>query len=305
MNHYLRPVARYTSNTILAEIASQLPGWPQAVQVADTCLHRLQALHLDPEQSDSEADIERILTTGEVPDDFGQHLARQRAYIEDHQNQRTVLDDLAKRAVIQCESVISGAAPAILTELNARVTATISEVRTLAQDLDGIQSADDAITAGKKASDAWRQLPTLRARYDALRTAQAVVMGQNYEGILESARRTADNDRLARDTDIANLDEVWPGWRAQAASDVPRDFISGERLILAPWPADPLAQLVWLATSDAKVWVPTKQQLVQLWEDRKRADQEAIIAARKAEREGKPNPKPNPKRGVRMMPMMF
>lgn len=46
--------------------------------------------------------------------------------------------------MIQCESVISGAAPAILTELNARVTATISEVRTLAQDLDGIQSADDA-----------------------------------------------------------------------------------------------------------------------------------------------------------------
>jgi len=301
MNHYLRPIARYTSNTILAEIASQLPGWTQAVQVADTCLHRLQALHLDPEQSDSEADIERILNTGEVPDDFGQHLARQRAYIEDHQDQRTVLDDLAKRAVIQCESVISGAAPAILTELNARVTATISEVRTLAQDLDGIQSADDAITAGKKASDAWRQLPTLRAQYDALRTAQTVVMGQNYEGIAERARQIGDNDRLARDTDIANLDEVWPGWRAQAASDVPRDAISGERLISAPWPADPLAQLVWLATSDAKVWAPTKQQLVQLWEDRARADQKAIIAARKAES----SPNPNPKRGVRMMPMMF
>lgn len=290
MNHYLRPISRYTSNTVLAEIAAQLPGYAPAVQVADTCLHRLQALYLDPEKADSAADIERILASGEVPDDFGQHLARQRAYIEDHQNQRAVLDDLAKRAVIQCESIISGAAPTILTELNTRMTATVSDVRTLAQDLDGVHCADDALAAGEKAADAWRQLPTLRAGYDALRTAQTIVMGENYSSLLERSRQTGDSDRLARDTDIANLDQVWPSWRGQTVHEVPRDAISHARLIPAPWPADPLAQLVWLATSDAKVWIPTKAQLEELWTDRKRADQEAILAARRAEREGKPNP---------------
>jgi hypothetical protein len=62
-------------------------------------------------------------------------------------------------------------------------------------------------------------------------------------------------DDIASDLILRNLDQLMPTWRR------PDDrFTMGMRELgdRRPWPTDdPLAELVWLATSDAEPWLPT------------------------------------------------
>lgn len=263
-NYFLRPVAKWNNNPTLRRIVDTLPGYSEAITVADTCLHRLQNLSIDPDMTDAATEIEQILATGTVPDDFGTHLARQRAYLEDHNHQRSVLDDLAKQAAERASIIVSSQAPTILSALNDNLGTVLDVVRSLAKDLDGALTADQAVAAGKKASDAWRLLPSSKSDYDQIRTAQNIVMIETYPGENLRARSNNNGDPLARDTYLANLDEIWPTWSVAGM----REEISGDRLQPAPWPVDELGQIVWLATSNAEPWVPTKQQLLDLWEER-------------------------------------
>ncbi|SHY85547.1 Uncharacterised protein [Mycobacteroides abscessus subsp. bolletii] len=73
-------------------------------------------------------------------------------------------------------------------------------------------------------------------------------------------------DELASDLMISNLDEVLPGWRAPQTGTI---RIQGPAPDRRPWPADPIEQLVWLALSDARPWIPTITELGKLWAARK------------------------------------
>ncbi len=74
------------------------------------------------------------------------------------------------------------------------------------------------------------------------------------------------DDPLASDLSIANLDSIFPDWKRPPAD---KTIVGWERPDPRPWPTDdPIAQLVWLATSGAKLWVPTLKQLHELREQR-------------------------------------
>ena len=63
---------------------------------------------------------------------------------------------------------------------------------------------------------------------------------------------------------IRNIDSVFPGWLDGATTTF---SMSGARPDPRPWPTDPVAQLVWLSSSAAEVWLPTFAQLEQLQQE--------------------------------------
>ncbi|MBZ4558585.1 hypothetical protein GBO17_14230 [Mycobacterium avium subsp. hominissuis] len=206
--------------------------------------------------------------------------------------ERRTLDELAfeakRRALMSLRgeidnrlpSIIAVHADAILASLAADFATLMTEVESVATELRGARNASEAIAHG--AEDAWRRLPELRDEYDKLRSAQSSVMLVAVAPhILATAKSDYIDDPLASDLAIANLDEVLPGWRRP---DNRATTTFGELGDRRPWPVDdPIEQLVWLVTSDAEPWLPT------------RADLSALRAKRQA-RAAKAGPKPQPVR---------
>lgn len=159
-------------------------------------------------------------------------------------------------------------------------------VNTHADTITGVATAADAIAAGPDQVAAWSAITAARTSYDQLRTAQKVIMLRCYEQDWHKAARTGLNlPAEANDAIIANLDEVWPSWRASApaggaggrvepAGVVRRDLVTGARLDPAPWPDDPVAQLLWFATNSVHTWIPTPKRLAALWTERRDRDLE-------------------------------
>lgn len=182
-------------------------------------------------------------------------------------------------------SVITVHSDAILASLASQFATLMEEVRSVAAELHGATTAGDAIARGTE--NAWRQLPDLRDQYDRLRAAQQTVITVSFEPhLIATARSPHIEDPLASDFALANLDEVLPGWRRPDRRAVTPFGELGDR---RPWPIDdPLAQLVWLVTSDAQPWLPTAKDLAAL-----RAKRQTLRA--------KAGPKPQPVRGEKAL----
>lgn len=118
-------------------------------------------------------------------------------------------------------------------------------------ELQGARTPAQVIERG--VTEAWKQLPALRDEYDLIRTAQKMVLGDQPQWQWAKSRVHHD-DPLASDMALANLDIVFSAWKN-----------GGE----APWPADPIEQLVWLCTSGAEPWIPTLAQFDELGRQRR------------------------------------
>lgn len=205
--------------------------------------------------------------------------------------QRT-LDELAfeakRRALMslrgeidnRLSSVITVHGDAILTSLASQFATLMEEVGSVAAELHGATTAGDAIARGTE--NAWRKLPELRDQYDRLRAAQQTVVLFAFDPqLLATSRSHHIEDELASDLHLANLDQVLPGWKRpdnRAATTL------GELGDRRPWPIDdPLAQLVWMVTSNARPWLPTAKDL-------------GVLRAKRQARAAKAGPKPQPVR---------
>jgi hypothetical protein len=177
-------------------------------------------------------------------------------------------------------SLIAVHADAILGSLADDFEQLMAEVSSIATQLNGARNASEAIERG--AEDAWRQLPDLRDQYDKLRAAQHSVTLVAFEPhILATARSDYIEDELASDLQLANMDEVLPGWRRPDNRAATSFRELGDR---RPWPIDdPITQLVWLVTSGAEPWLPTTKDL-------------AALRAKRQARLRKDGPKPQPPR---------
>jgi hypothetical protein len=190
---------------------------------------------------------------------------------------------LAER-IIWCDKVVEDTAVAetdrILTALHDALVEVMDQVSAVVDRLDGARTPEQVIDRG--VGDVWKGLRPLRDDYDAIRQAQEWQMAG--EDQLTWSRSTyLLDDALATDTAIRNLDEIFVAWREPdtthtTLSDAPQ---ADPR----PWPQDPITQLVWLAASPAKPWVPTSTDLQRLHaERRKRADTEpAVVHGRPGE----------------------
>lgn len=154
----------------------------------------------------------------------------------------------------------------LLAAFGDDMDALFDDAAGIVKNLKGATTAGDAINTGS--AKFWKDLTDLRAEYDAIRNAQMVIM-QCESTEYTRARTRHQDDPLAADYMIANLDEVWPKWRAEPSANLGFTV----EATTPPWPREPIEQMIWLTSSNAKPWVPTLDQLNAVFTERhKRAN---------------------------------
>jgi hypothetical protein len=175
------------------------------------------------------------------------HLERERA---EKWNYLTVVINASQNAIT---SVVN-AKDHVIASLQTDLDEIVSALAAVVDRLDGARNAAEAIQRG--VADPWQELSPLRAQLDSVWQAYDwTMMGD--QRVIHSRSEYLD-DTLASDLRIANLDEVFGEWKHAPGNNVIQRWDSPR---VQPWPADPIEQLVWLATSGAKLWCPTPRQL--------------------------------------------
>ncbi|MEU9805593.1 hypothetical protein [Mycobacterium sp. NPDC050853] len=204
----------------------------------------------------------------EATDDIGGWLAEVNESAHARRLWQEQVDALAGQ-VQQCNMALSNFphahADTLFAALAHELNSVMAETADITDRLVDARTATEAIAAG--AADSWQQLTPLRQAYDRIRDGQHTLMYRIGDPLLlGNAVSQYIPDELASDLVLANLDDVLPGWRGPQTGIIRVQGPPPER---RPWPADPIEQLVWLATSAARPWVPTMQQLEELWADRR------------------------------------
>ncbi|MCA2248823.1 hypothetical protein JF729_13635 [Mycobacterium intracellulare] len=266
----LAAVAR--TNEYLHRALDEFPEYARAVELRAKVVHaqrELRGVSAIPSPTDADG-----------LDEFLAAVERRAVYRLVFEAKQGALMSLRGELDNQLPSLIAVHADAILGSLAADFAALMAEVTSVASELNGARNASEAIAHG--AESAWRQLPELRDRYDRIRAAQQSVVLVAFEPhMLATARSHHIQDELASDLHLANLDKVLPGWKRPDNRAATSFGELGDR---RPWPIDdPIEQLVWLVTSDARPWLPTAKDLAAL-----RGKRQALRA--------KASPKPQPVR---------
>lgn len=182
----------------------------------------------------------------------------------EEQRNREHLHTTLSAVIASCEQTIAAATHVFpdrtLASLNTDMNQLMNEVDTVATELAGATTPEEAIAANK--AKPWNKLSVLRGNYDTIRAAQQHILGHSW---YDNQSHYLD-DPLANLVAIRNIDDVFPHWRD---ADTSRTYIHGAAPDPRPWPVDPVQQLLWLATSDAQPWVPTSAQLDQANEQRR------------------------------------
>lgn len=150
---------------------------------------------------------------------------------------QAMLNEIAERAEDSVVARVQRNGEVIIVEhLRPAVADVMEQVIACAAALAGYDIADpEAImTAPIKVRDAYRELRGLADRYRHIRMAQAIV------GDVAGGARV---DVQGTFSELRNLPDVHPNYARPGAPK--------------PWPDDERGRLLWLATSDAQVWMPT------------------------------------------------
>ncbi|WP_241472143.1 hypothetical protein [Mycolicibacterium neoaurum] len=272
----------FAKDPLLGAIVAQLPGVANAL-AADAQAE--QELSAPIATDDPTAIVDDIIAAGTIDPAKLDEVVRARNEGARSDARRNVLLEIRGRVTETLQSAAETAGPALLGELDRQLQALCAKARPAVTTLNGITNADQAIAAGKPATAAWSIITELRDTYDQIRTSQNLVMMRLYPNELNTARRIpSDLPDEASDARVANLDDIWPTWRANSIANFesitdptdPRgtiyaDLVTGRRLNDAPWPNYAVPQLCWLI-QNAQLWVPTPQMLAQLWEQRRERD---------------------------------
>lgn len=250
-------MSKSRTNPYLRAALESVPDYVSAVALRANALaaqSSLVAVQPPPQPTDPDADLERWLS-GVA------EAATARLIFE---AQRGALADLLRDCDFRIVGTPVSHSAALLGSLADDMARLMADVGGVVARLDGARTPAEAIEGGT--ADTWRALSAIRESYDAIREAQATITLAADTSAFERAASQYIDDPLASDLALANLDDILPGWRQPDTSHI---SISGTPPERRPWPTnDPLAQLVWLSTSAAKVWVPTLGDLEALRERR-------------------------------------
>ena len=179
--------------------------------------------------------------------------------------------DAAKRAALaslvnDCDRNIEAAVMVdpdrLLRSLSHALAGVMEDVAAAVERLGGARTPLEAIAAG--VSTAYGDLGPLRDAYDQIREAQRWVVAAD----VAYSQSSYLDDPHANDHCIANLDSVFPDWNIKSTKHF---VMSGPEPDPRPWPtSDPVQMLIWLSTSGAQPWVPTRRQLENLRAERHR-----------------------------------
>lgn len=182
------------------------------------------------------------------------------------QRRRAILTEFRSVAQSRANTAASSIADEVLVGCHHELVKLLDEAADLAEELDGVDSAEKAIAADL--GQAWKRLRELADDYSTLRRFQ--ISHVNSEMVSRS-RPSAGGEEHASDLYIRNLDDLWPEWRTGgAANGLTFNHVGSAVHRYEPWPTEPVQLLLWLATSRVEPWVPTSAQLQRHWVDRRK-----------------------------------
>lgn len=175
----------------------------EALRLADEARHRLGALSTPLPPPPVEL---HPFAAGTITDEWIaatlQHKVDRQRIIDESNLLRGLLKEAENRA-----QLITPDTNAILRAYHKRLTQLLDEVADIAEQLDGVDTADKAIAADR--GPEWRKLLQLADDYQVLRRAQLSVVPDE---VIRSAKGQ-DGEELASDLFVRNLDDIWPTWR--------------------------------------------------------------------------------------------
>jgi hypothetical protein len=242
-------------NRFYAAAVDKLPGYREAWVVAEQAEQRLEQL------PPVVVDLPSPLHTGELTDAWLELQVDNELAVNDREARRRILTTLRNTAHSNVTSTVAAHADAILSELHRDLLDIIGQGRDRCADLGDARTPADAIATGITSAQAWASMAPLIEDYRLVRAAQFAAMTA-YPDETQSARSSNNPDNRASDLLLANLDELSPTWRS------PNQDYAGHYVWAPPWPEDETEYFIWLCTSDAEPWIPTRAELQQLWQDR-------------------------------------
>lgn len=229
-----------------------------ALAIRKEAEHRLANLPAPPEVDPS---IEPF-TLGRIDDEWIDQCVGRKAGQADWEQRRNILLSTRRDADGQATSIMMNATDTFLSAYDGERQRLFEEGRALVPELRGATTPNEAIV--NDVVQEWKSLTRLDADYAELIGAQDALLPPDILPLARSPRWT-QQEFLASDCYLRNLDEIWPDWKNPVSKVI---HVDGHRDRLEPWPATRPQLFLWLLTSNAETWVPTIAQLRQHWADR-------------------------------------
>jgi hypothetical protein len=242
-------------NRYLSDAINELPGYRQALDLAEQAEQKLNSLAAPPEVP---AEL-NPLVSGTISEEWITATLDHTATTTRIEQTRGLLLTLNRDARSTASSIYAANTDLMLTHFHDALTDLLSDVSSIAARLGGTSTPAEAIA--NDLGGEWRQLTALTKAYKELRDAQRTVMTNGLLDYVIGAQPIAGGEEHASDLFIANLDDLWPSWRKPGQIGQQVTNIDMSRHRYEPWPVDPTERLLWLATSSARPWVPTSGQL--------------------------------------------
>ncbi len=168
--------------------------------------------------------------------------ARQRVALDtERQRLGGQAHEIASRSVTS--AVTSNASDLVVTVLRPALDELLKEARPAAVACQGFSDAEAVLRGPDKAQKGYLALGSVATRYAGLRSAQR---------LLSALAGGPQKDTAELFSEIKNMPTVWPDYRSRKN---------------APWPADGVGRLRWLATSnEAEIWMPSVEEQDEAWD---------------------------------------
>ncbi|ULP45941.1 hypothetical protein [Mycolicibacter virginiensis] len=253
------------SNRFVQAAVEQLDGWLDAMALVDTA--QAAVLNTLPPVAECPVELDPFLT-GKVEEEWIDARLRRSAELARREQRQTTLRDLMHEAQMRAETIIVTKIDDVLAALNCELENQLADAARIVDKLGPVRTAGQAIEAD--VAPAWKALTKLSGDYELLRAGQELVMTQCASQAWRSAGSWGGREAPASTAYLRNIDELWPDWRnpGQGTKRVTR--LDGQPHRYEPWPTDPVELLAWLVTSEAQPWIPTRKQLAELHEERRR-----------------------------------
>ncbi len=195
-------------------------------------------------------DLQAAAEAGKVPTHFYAPVGKAQAEVPVAQQEATYLEEAVNAAADAVLSAAYAFADELITD---HLRPVLEKVLSTAKE----HAAVGATVPWTDPARAMESTDAMRESYLAIRDAALLY------GAIRDAQRVAYS--LEGDPDNAttifgelrNLPDVWPSFQMR-----------GPGSPSAPWPTEPHLRLIWLATSEADPWMPTRGEALAAWEAR-------------------------------------
>ncbi|MFF2084584.1 hypothetical protein ACFVVM_12450 [Nocardia sp. NPDC058176] len=251
----------YARNAEIWATLETVPGFTNAVAIADEATAMLEALEQKQAELADGFTVETILEVGQIPPSWLDSIAARAVDREAVRLQLAAVTSLRGAAHGAVQNIVTESGDEILSVLGERMAAVVGKLREAVTELGAANTPAEAIELGT--ADAWKKIIDLVPEYQRLRLAQATVHNSVGGRWAESWQRAKKGKAGGRDIPfssyaiVKNLDEVFPKFGYVH----PDDF--------SPWSHDVTYFLVEILKRGGDLWLPTERELSAMLVERR------------------------------------